>query len=69
MGAGIVLASNGEDTGGDGVLGFKGGVRYLFSDRYGLGADYTFFMLGATSAFAQEPVGDDTINLTLHWMF
>lgn len=70
VGVGMMWMSYGEkSSGGDAVLAFKGGARYLFSDRLGLGADYTFFMLGATSAFVEEPVGADTMNLTLHWMF
>ena len=70
VGVGVMLMSYGESSsGGDAVLAFKGGARYLFSDRMGLGADYTFFMLGATSAIIEEPVGADTMNLTLHWMF
>ena len=69
-GGGVVLMSyRGSPAGGDAALTFKGGARYLFGERWGLGADYTFFMLGATSALVAEPVGCDTVNLTLHWMF
>jgi opacity protein-like surface antigen len=68
-GAGLTLASTEEDSGGDGTLAFKGGVRYLLSERVALGLDYTFFMLGATSALAEEAVGSDTFNLSVRWMF
>jgi hypothetical protein len=55
------------DTGGDATLGFRGGVLGRIHDRVQLGLDYTFFMLGVTSAVIGEPVGDDTVNLTLRW--
>lgn len=70
VGGGIMVMSyRGSSGAGDAAFSFKGGARYLFHDRLGLGADYTFFMLGATSALVEEPVGCDTMNLTLHWMF
>jgi opacity protein-like surface antigen len=71
LGAGFggTLAWTDEDTGGDATLAFKGGVRYGFSERVAIGIDYTFFMLGFTSAFIGEAVGDDTVNLGVRWMF
>ena len=69
-GGGVVFMSyGGSSSGGDAAFTFKGGARYLFDERWGVGADYTFFMLGASSALIGEPVGCDTVNLTLHWMF
>jgi opacity protein-like surface antigen len=69
VGGGVLFMSYGSSSGGDAALGFKGGARYLLHERLGLGVDYTFFMLGATSAIVEEPVGCDTMNFTLHWMF
>lgn len=68
-GAGLTLASTEEDSGGDATLLFKGGVRYRLSERAAIGLDYSFFMLGATSALAEEAVGSDTFNLSVRWMF
>lgn len=70
VGGGVMFVTyRGSSGAGDAALSFKGGARYLLHDRLGIGADYTFFMLGATSAIVEEPVGCDTFNLTLHWMF
>lgn len=69
LGVGALFMKFSESSGGDAAVSFKSGVRYLVNERIGLGADYTFFMLGATSAIIEEPVGCDTMNLTLHWMF
>lgn len=69
VGGGVLFMRYHESSGGDAALSFKSGMRYLINSRVGLGADYTFFMLGATSAIVEEPVGCDTMNLTLHWMF
>ena len=66
---GMYMSWGRSSEGWDGAMSFKGGARYLVNQRLGLGADYTFFMLGATSALTEEPVGADTMNLTLHWMF
>ncbi len=68
-GGGLALASTEEDSGGDAVLALKAGARYLVNERLAVGLDYTFFMLGATSALAEEPVGSDTFNLSVRWMF
>ena len=71
LGAGFgasVVSYNG-DTGGDAALAFKAGVRYGINVRTAIGVDYTYFMLGATSAFIGEPVGDDTVNLGVRWAF
>lgn len=54
---------------------FKGGMRYGINDHVSVGADYTYYLLGTfsllSSAFQEklDPVGNDTVNLTLHWMF
>lgn len=69
VGAGLALASSEEDSGGDAVFAFKAGSRYLVNERTAIGLDYTFFMLGATSALAEEAVGDDTFNLSIRWRF
>lgn len=66
-GFGVTVVHANEDTGGDATLGFKGGVLGRIGDRVAIGLDYTFFMMGFTSALIGEPVGDDTVNLALRW--
>lgn len=69
LGAGFgasVVSYNG-DTGGDATLAFKAGVRYGINERTAIGIDYTFFMLGVTSAVIGEAVGNDTVNLGIRW--
>jgi opacity protein-like surface antigen len=68
-GFGPTIAWNENDTGGDATLAFKAGVRYGIGERTAIGIDYTFFMLGITSAVIGEAVGDDTLNLGVRWMF
>ena len=62
-GFGVSVVSYNDDTGGDATLGFKGGVRYGINERTEIGIDYTFFMLGVSSAVIGEAVGDDSVNL------
>lgn len=66
-GGGLALASTEEDSGGDALLALRAGARYLVTERLAIGLDYTFYMLGATSALAEEPVGSDTFNLSVRW--
>jgi hypothetical protein len=66
-GGGLALASTEKDSGGDALLALRAGARYLVSERLAIGLDYTFFMLGATSALIGEPVGSDTFNLSMRW--
>ena len=70
VGLGLVYVkpSHGEG-GGDVSLAFKGGARYGLNERTDLSLDYTFFMLGAASAFIEEAVGLDTGNLAIRWWF
>ncbi len=66
-GGGLALASTEKDSGGDALLALRAGARYLVSERLAIGLDYTFFMLGATSALIGEPVGSATFNLSVRW--
>lgn len=66
-GAGVTIGSTERDTGGDITFAFKGGVRRAVNDRIAVAVDYTFFMLMVSSAFVGEPVGNDTVNLTVQW--
>ena len=66
-GFGVSVVSYDGDTGGDATVAFKGGVRYGFGERTAIGIDYTFFMLGVSSAVVGEAVGDDTVNLGIRW--
>lgn len=66
-GFGAALAWSEEDSGGDATLLFKAGVRHELNERAAIGLDYTFFMLGLTSAFVGEAVGNDTVNLSIRW--
>lgn len=68
-GIGVIYVRTGDSDGGDVSLAFKGGVRYGIDERMAVGVDYTFFMLGFVSAFIGEAVGDDTVNLAVHWMY
>ena len=67
FGASVVTFT--RDTGGDATFAFKTGVRCGINERAAIGVDYTFFMLGVTSAIIGEPVGADTVNLGVRWMF
>lgn len=68
-GFGASVVSYDGDTGGDATVAFKTGVRCGINERMAIGTDCTYFMLGATSAFIGEPVGDDTVNLGVRWVF
>jgi opacity protein-like surface antigen len=65
VGGGVVIASGNDDTGGDAGFQFLVGVRHVLDERKSIGIGYRFIMLGATSALAAEPVGDDTILFDL----
>jgi outer membrane protein W len=62
-GFGVVFATNKGDSGGDGLLEFAVGVRHTLNEQLELGLSYRFFMMVVNSAFAEEAVGDDTLNL------
>jgi opacity protein-like surface antigen len=64
-GGGVVIATSHDDTGGDAGFQFLVGVRHVIDDRKSIGIGYRFIMLGATSAIAEEPVGDDTLLFDL----
>ncbi len=66
-GFGLSVASYNGDTGGDAAIPFKAGVRYALSERTAIGIDYTFFLLGVSSAVIGEAVGNDTFNLGVRW--
>lgn len=68
-GFGATVVSYNGDTGGDATLAFKAGVRRGINARAAIGIDYTFFMLGVSSAAIGEAVGNDTVNLGVRWMF
>jgi hypothetical protein len=61
VGAGIVIGSDNDDTGGDLALHFQAGVRHDLDARKSIGLSYRFIMMGAGSALAAEPVGDDSL--------
>ena len=75
VGTGAMIVGYHDDWGADICLTFKGGMRYGINDHMSIGADYTYYLLGAMTIFISaveedlDPVGDDTVNLTLHWMF
>jgi opacity protein-like surface antigen len=64
-GGGVVIASSNDDTGGDAGFQLLAGVRHVLDERRSIGIGYRFIMLGASSAIAEEPVGDDTILFDL----
>jgi len=64
-GVGGVFGSDKEDAGFDGALEFMAGVRYQLSERTDLGLSYRFIMVAAASMFAEEAVGNDSVNLAL----
>ena len=64
-GFGLVFATNKGESGGDGLLEFAVGVRHKLNEQLELGLSYRYFMMVVNSAFAEEAVGDDTLNLAL----
>ena len=64
-GLGIVYGSNDDSSGADGALEFMGGARYRLDERLELGLSYRFIMVAVASMFAEEAVGNDTVNLAL----
>jgi opacity protein-like surface antigen len=65
VGGGVVIAKSHDDAGGDAGFQFLVGVRHVLDERKSIGVGYRFIMLGATSAIAEEPVGDDTVLFDL----
>lgn len=68
-GFGISVLWDDNSTGGDATIAFKGGLRQKVNERMAIGLDYTFFMLGISSAVIGEAVGDDTVNFTVRHAF
>jgi hypothetical protein len=64
-GGGVLIESGNEDTGGDAGLQAMIGVRHVLDARKSIGIGYRFIMMGATSALAEEPVGNDAILVDL----
>ena len=64
-GIGVVNGANEDDSGFDGAVEFIAGVRYELGKTTALGLSYRFIMVAAASAFAEEAVGNDTVNLSL----
>jgi hypothetical protein len=75
VGLGAMFIGYRDKWGTDLCLAFRGGARYGINDQLSVGADYTYYMLGAMtiliSAFGEklDPVGNDTFNLSLRWRF
>lgn len=65
VGAGVLIESGNDDTGGDAGLQAMIGVRHVLDARKSIGLGYRFIMMGATSALAEEPVGNDTLLFDL----
>jgi hypothetical protein len=64
-GGGVLIESGNQDTGGDAGLQAMIGVRHVLDARKSIGLGYRFIMMGATSALAEEPVGNDTLLFDL----
>jgi hypothetical protein len=69
VGAGIIVFHDDEDAGGDIAFQFKLGVRRDLNDTVSIGACYRNLVLFATSLFAEEALGDDSITACLNWAY
>ena len=64
-GIGVDFVNQEGEQGADGALQVNLGVRYRLEERLELGLSYRFLMVAVGSMFAEEPVGNDTLNLSV----